>query len=174
MPLSTRIYHDKVVRPYLWGLLPEDPAVRRSVAARATISPNNPFALLGVIGLDCPGAVQFCVPNYEIPHEEQLTPLSNAKIAHRLSNGRTVQPQWITESEHWSLGGQQNKFALRKQNGKWFSCEGSAATNHIFKSGVQGLAHQALNEYVCMKLAAKWLRNAIWSRLELPLMVVPI
>ena len=59
MPLSTRPYRDKVVLPYLWGLLPEDPAVRRHVAADAGISPNNPFALLGVIGLDCPGAVQF-------------------------------------------------------------------------------------------------------------------
>lgn len=26
MPLSTRPYRDKVVLPYLWGLLPEDPA----------------------------------------------------------------------------------------------------------------------------------------------------
>ena len=59
MPLSTRPYRDKVVLPYLWGLLPEDPAVRRHVTADAGISPNNPFALLGVIGLDCPGAVQF-------------------------------------------------------------------------------------------------------------------
>lgn len=59
MPLSTRPYRDKVVPSYLWGLLPEDPAARRHVAADAGISPNNPFALLGVIGLDCPGAVQF-------------------------------------------------------------------------------------------------------------------
>lgn len=59
MPLSTRPYRDKVVLSYLWGLLPEDPAARRHVAADAGISPNNPFALLGVIGLDCPGAVQF-------------------------------------------------------------------------------------------------------------------
>ena len=35
MPLSTRPYRDKVVLPYLWGLLPEDPAVRRHVAADA-------------------------------------------------------------------------------------------------------------------------------------------
>lgn len=47
MPLSTRPYRDKVVLPYLWGLLPEDPAARRHVAADAGISPNNPFALLG-------------------------------------------------------------------------------------------------------------------------------
>lgn len=24
MPLSTRTYKDKIIRPYLWGLLPED------------------------------------------------------------------------------------------------------------------------------------------------------
>lgn len=44
MPLSTRPYRDKVVLPYLWGLLAEDPAARRHVAADAGISPNNPFA----------------------------------------------------------------------------------------------------------------------------------
>ena len=47
MPLSTRTYRDKVVLPYLWGLLPEDPITRARVAADAGISPNNPFALLG-------------------------------------------------------------------------------------------------------------------------------
>ena len=154
MPLSTRTYNDKIVKPYLWGLLPENPAVRASVAARADVSPNNPFALLGIIGLDCPGAVQFCSSNSEITRKEQLTPISNTQIAHRLSSDKSHQPAWITKNEHWSLGGAQNKFALRKQNNKWFSCEGNAATTHIFKSGVLGLSHQALNEYVCMKLAA--------------------
>ena len=43
MPLSTRPYRDKVVLPYLWGLLPEDPAVRRHVAADAGISPQHPL-----------------------------------------------------------------------------------------------------------------------------------
>lgn len=38
-------------------------------------------------------------------------------------------------------------------DGRWYSCEGSEATTHILKSGVRGLAHQALNEYVCMRLA---------------------
>ena len=125
MPLSTRPYRDKVVLPYLWGLLPEDPAVRRHVAADAGVSPNNPFALLGAIGLD----------------------------ARRLTTGRQDGAGWIASNEHWSLGGQQSKFALRRMDGRWYSCEGSAATTHILKSGVRGLAHQALNEYVCMRLA---------------------
>lgn len=155
MPLSTRTYRDKVVLPYLWGLLPEDPITRQHVATDAGISPNNPFALLGIIGLDCPGAVQFCPPDTDMLREERLVPVDEGEIARRLKAGRKEGSGWIAESEHWSLGGQQEKFALRKREGKWFSCEGSAATTHIFKSGVRGLSHQALNEYVCMRLAAE-------------------
>ncbi|MDO5043565.1 MAG: type II toxin-antitoxin system HipA family toxin [Slackia sp.] len=155
MPLSTRTYHNDVVLPYLWGLLPEDPFVRRRIAAANGVSPNNPFALLSIIGLDCPGAVQFCLPESDKTREEQLVPVSDAEIAQRLSLGRNNASGWIAENEHWSLGGQQNKFALRKRGGAWFSCGGGAATTHIFKSGVRGLAHQALNEYICMRLAAE-------------------
>lgn len=43
MPLSTRPYRGKAVLPYLWGLLPEDPAARRHVAADAGISPQQPL-----------------------------------------------------------------------------------------------------------------------------------
>ena len=153
MPLSTRTYRDKVVLPYLWGLLPEDPAARRHVAADAGISPNNPFALLAVIGLDCPGAVQFVPQGSDAFRDERLVAVSGAEIARRLAMGRQDGAGWIADNEHWSLGGQQSKFALRRMDGRWYSCEGSAATTHILKSGVRGLAHQALNEYVCMRLA---------------------
>lgn len=154
MPLSTRTYRDKTVRPYLWGLLPEDQSARKAVAANAEVSPNNPFALLSVIGLDCPGAVQFCPSGKNAAREGKLVPIDNAEIARRLSAGREEGSGWLANNEHWSLGGQQSKFALRRQDGEWFSCEGAAATTHIFKSGVRGLSHQALNEYVCMRLAA--------------------
>ena len=155
MPLSTRTYRDKIVRPYLWGLLPEDPTTRKCVATDTGVSPNNPFALLGVIGLDYPGAVQFCRQFTDSFRQELLVPISEYEIAKRLKAGRKEGCGWIAPSEHWSLGGQQNKFALRKRAESWFSCEGSAATTHIFKSGVRGLSHQALNEYVCMRLAAE-------------------
>ena len=137
MPLSTRPYRDKVVLPYLWGLLPEDPAARRHVAADAGISPNNPFALLGVIGLDCPGAVQFVPQGSDACRDERLVAVSGAEIARRLAIGRQDGAGWIASNEHWSLGGQQSKFALRRMDGRWYSCEGSAATTHILKSGVE-------------------------------------
>lgn len=155
MPLSTQIYKDKIIRPYLWGLLPEDTNTRKYVAAEAGVSYNNPFALLGVIGLDCPGAVQFCLSGTQITHEEHFSPITEGDIASRLARSRNNESSWIADNEHWSLGGQQNKFALRKHKNEWFVCEGAAATTHILKSGVSGLAHQALNEYICMRLAAE-------------------
>ena len=155
MPLSTREYRDKTVLPYLWGLLPEDIATRKRVAAEANISYNNPFALLGIIGLDCPGAVQFSRQSEKAPREERLVPVNESDIAYRLSQLRNNNSGWIATNEHWSLGGQQNKFALRRQDNLWFACEGAAATTHILKSGVHGLSHQALNEYVCMQVARK-------------------
>lgn len=99
MPLSTRPYRDKVVLPYLWGLLPEDPAARRHVAADAGISPNNPFALLGVIGLNCPGAVQFVPQGSDAYRDERLVAVSGAEIARRLATGRQDGAGWIANNE---------------------------------------------------------------------------
>ena len=47
----------------------------------AGISPNNPFALLGVIGLDCPGAVQFVPQGSDACRDERLVAVSGAEIA---------------------------------------------------------------------------------------------
>ena len=52
------------------------------------------------------------------------------------------------------MGGNQGKFALAMRKGQWCSCQGSAATTHIFKNGVLGYKLQALNEFVCMRTAA--------------------
>ncbi|WP_369692791.1 HipA N-terminal domain-containing protein [Enorma burkinafasonensis] len=54
MPLSNRGFGDKIVRPYLFGLLPDSPDVRRSLGREFGVSGNNPFALLQHVGLDCP------------------------------------------------------------------------------------------------------------------------
>lgn len=60
----------------------------------------------------------------------------------------------MDDREHWSLGGQQSKFALRYKDGAWFRCAGAAATTHIFKPGISHLSFQALNEFVCMRAAS--------------------
>lgn len=156
MPVSNRTFGEPVVRPYLMGLLPDDPAVRRDLGRRLGVSGENPFALLGHVGLDCPGAVQVCDESLSSPSArgEGLVEVSHAEIAARLSEGRTsAGMRWEAEREHWSLGGQQSKFALRREGDRWFSCEGAAATTHILKPGIPDLRLEALNEFLCLRLA---------------------
>lgn len=62
LPVSNRIFRQREVVPYLLGLLPDNDAVRKEMALEFGVSPNNPVALLANMGLDCPGAVQFCAP----------------------------------------------------------------------------------------------------------------
>ncbi len=157
MPISGEVFGDKIIRPFLFGLLPDSYDVRRSLGLEYGVSPDNPFALLAHIGLDCPGAVQFCAESAteEVLHRSgSLIPISDSEIAARLARGRgNREARWETNQERWSLGGQQAKFALRRENNAWYSCAGSAATTHIFKPGIADLRLSALNEFVCLKLA---------------------
>ena len=157
MPISNRVYDDKRVRPFLFGLLPDDAAVRRDLGARYGVSGNNPFDLLEQVGLDCPGAVQIC-PERALDdvraRQDLLEPIDDAGIAARLARERErSDAAWTIDQERWSLGGQQSKFALRRKDGAWWCCLGSAATTHIFKGGVARLDSQAFNEFLCMRLA---------------------
>lgn len=159
MPLSNRTFRHKAVLPYLFGLLPDDERQRRAIAREYGVRPNNPVALLGHIGLDCPGSVQFCQKG------QVDAVLSRAGAYHRLDEASIAQrlrmlredgdSTWAGKQESWSLGGNQGKFALALCEGSWCECLGSAPTTHIFKNGVAGFKFQALNEYVCMKTAAR-------------------
>lgn len=160
LPIANREYRQDVVRPYLFGLLPDSEDQRRSIASQYGGRPNNPVAMLAHMGLDCPGAVQFCHADEKsltkaIMRPGTYEPLSHEAIAQRLRGLRdSTEDSWMAEGEHWSLGGNQGKFALAKRGDDWCSCLGSAATTHIFKNGVMGYKSQALNEFVCMRTAS--------------------
>lgn len=159
MPVSNRVYPQRVVLPYLFGLLPDSKEQRRAIARICGTSPNNPMALLRHIGLDCPGGVQFCLPDETdraLSRPGTYRKLSEHDIALRLETLRTDrEASWVGREESWSLGGNQGKFALALRNGSWCECLGSSPTTHIFKNGVAGFALEALNEYICMLLAER-------------------
>lgn len=159
MPVSNRVYKDASVRPFLFGLLPDDAVVRRSMGREFGVSGNNPFALLSYVGLECPGAVSFCseeaVEEALFGRSGNLEPMTDQDIARRLRRGReNADASWMDDREHWSLGGQQSKFALRFKGGLWFRCLGAAATTHILKPGIGRLRYQALNECLCLRAAS--------------------
>ena len=161
MPIGLGRYDDRAVRPFLMGLLPDEASTRGAIGAKFGVSGNNPFRLLEIIGLDCPGAVQICPPNVGLPtgnSAHDLVELSENDIEEKLAAVRhNAAAAWGSEIEpegRWSLAGCQAKFALRAQSGRWFECTGASATTYIMKPGVVGLSNQALVEHLSMKTAS--------------------
>ncbi|MFD2768719.1 HipA domain-containing protein [Cellulomonas phragmiteti] len=61
---------------------------------------------------------------------------------------------WSMPGEHWSLGGTQPKFALRRLGDEWYAAQGAEPTSHILKPGVRGVKAQSLVEHISMRAAA--------------------
>ena len=160
MPVSLERYDDRVVRPYLMGLLPDESSTRNVIGAQHDVSGNNPFRLLQVIGLDCPGAVQ-ALPHGSRPSAEEgiseQSELQEGDIESILSSLREDAASAWTSSPlsggHWSLAGCQAKTALRQEEEAWYRCNGNVASTHILKPGVAGYDKQALVEYLSMQTA---------------------
>jgi serine/threonine-protein kinase HipA len=157
MPLSYAPYSADRVVPYLAGLLPEHAPTRQRWAQAAGASPDDYFELLSHMGLDCPGAVQFVSEaNLALFHDRamQYVERSDSHIADRLRTLARDSASWALPEEHWSLGGQQEKFALALLGGRWHEAQGAAATTHIVKPEIKALHHQALVEHATQVAAA--------------------
>jgi serine/threonine-protein kinase HipA len=143
------------------NLLPDNDSLRRQIAARARAEGIDAYSLLGAIGRDCVGALQF------LPPEVQPTPagtidavhVSGREIGIILDNLATA-PLGITEDESFriSIAGAQEKTALLRWNGRWCKPRGTTATTHIFKPSIGKLPNgvdltsSVENEYLCLKL----------------------
>ncbi|WP_051702831.1 type II toxin-antitoxin system HipA family toxin [Oerskovia turbata] len=157
MPVGARTHGGRVLDAYMAGLLPDSQAVRERWADRWGVSPENSFALLERMGLDCAGAVQFVAPDQvdqALTRPEDLRALTDGDVAERLAALRKDDSSWAAPGERWSLGGAQGKFTLaRNRDGAWFEPTGGAASTHIVKPGVSGYRDQALNEHLCLLTA---------------------
>jgi serine/threonine-protein kinase HipA len=121
------------------------------------VAPDDIFAILAEMGWECPGAVQF--RRFEdvedlLSRNGEYKPVSDTVIAERLRGLVDEPASWSMPGEHWSLGGQQEKFALTLLAGQWHEAHGSAATTHIIKPGIKVLLHQALVEHLTMEAAS--------------------
>ena len=157
LPITTETYRPDRVLPYLRGLLSENLQTRQQWAARRDTSPDDAFGLLAEMGWDCAGAVQF-TPEDRVQELQdragELIALTEHDIAERLRALQDQPASWTMPGEHWSLAGQQEKFALTLIENQWHEAGGSAATTHIVKPGIKVLHHQALVEHVTMRAAA--------------------
>ena len=58
MPLAVAEHDDRMIRPFIWGLLPDNDDTLGDWGRRFGVNPRNPFALIGEVGEDLQGAVQ--------------------------------------------------------------------------------------------------------------------
>jgi serine/threonine-protein kinase HipA len=160
MPLARRAHGNDVVEPYLRGLLPDNENVLRRWGRRFGVPWNSPFAHLRHVGEDVAGAAQFVQESRvgEASQPGSIEPRDEAYIANRLRVLRGDRAAWddIDSPGQFSLAGMQAKFALyRSLEGQWGLPTGRHATTHIMKPPMEHLAHQEVNEHLCMRAAGR-------------------
>jgi serine/threonine-protein kinase HipA len=162
MPFVRKEHGDKVARPFISGLLPDNNEVLDKWGRKFHVSARNPFRLLYHVGEECAGGVQFVQPE----RAEQW-------IAGKAPQGI----QWITREEleerigellkdhaaarrdgdrgQFSLAGAQPKMGLYRddQTGQWGVPEGETPTTHILKPNEGRFADHDQNEHYCLTLA---------------------
>lgn len=150
-------YPPRQVGPFLAGLIPENIETRQRWARSIGTPDGDVFEMLSEMGWDCPGAVQFCRAkdlDELLERSSSYQALTEADVARRLHDLAVDPASWTMPEEHWSLGGQQEKFALAWIDGTWHEARGAAATTHILKPGIRALQHQAIVEHATMAAAS--------------------
>ncbi|MGC1305178.1 MAG: type II toxin-antitoxin system HipA family toxin [Caulobacteraceae bacterium] len=161
LPLREERYAGEPVIAVFDNLLPDSDQIRRALAARVHAGGTDAYSLLGAIGRDCVGALQFL----PVEHEPgpagavEAVPLQTAQISAMLGDLAQA-PLGLTEDATFriSLAGAQEKTALLFQDGGWWVPAGTTATTHILKPQIGRLpggidfSRSVENEYLCMKL----------------------
>jgi serine/threonine-protein kinase HipA len=161
MPVQVQSHPDRVVTPWLWGLLPDNDAVLARWARQFQASASSPLSMLSTpIGRDCAGAVRFSLPaevDQALSRTGSVTWLSTADVAGRLQELSEDSTAWLGRNftGQFSLAGAQSKTALLRQNGRWGVPYGSTPTTHILKPTIAGFDHHDLNEHLCLAAARR-------------------
>ncbi|ROS21938.1 serine/threonine-protein kinase HipA [Rathayibacter sp. PhB127] len=172
LPVGPREYGPEAVEPFLWGLLPDNAETLRRWAldARPQADEHNPFTLLQHYGLDCAGAVQFVRPENEATFERHggLSRLSDTQIGAQIRAMNADPSRWTFDDRdgRFSLGGAQAKFGLLREDDAWALPTGATPTTHIVKPGIPEFRGSAVNEHVCLTLAARLGLVAARSRID--------
>lgn len=163
LPLREDRYVGAPVIAVFDNLLPDNEAIRRSVAERVHADGYDAYSLLSAIGRDCVGALQF------LP--EELDPGKAGTISGRAAGDKEIgarianlasAPLGIDADEEFriSLAGAQEKTALLFWKGRWHIPHGTTATTHILKpqigvlpNGID-LSQSVENEHFCMQLVS--------------------
>ena len=161
MPLGIKEHVHALIDAFLWGLLPDNPAVLEDWAREFQVSPRNAFALLSHVGEDCAGAIQLVQPErvdvLRTKAGGAIQWLDESAVAERLRILRRdpAASRLQQDSGRFSLAGAQPKTALLLENGQWGVPSGRIPTTHILKPAHGRLPDFIGNEHLCLQLAAR-------------------
>jgi serine/threonine-protein kinase HipA len=163
LPLREDRYTGSSVAAFFENLLPDNKTIRQSVAGRFHAEGNDAYSLLGAIGRDCVGALQFLAGGTEPGPTGKVEGriISPKEIANILNNLSTA-PLGLTQERDFriSIAGVQEKTALLYWRGKWRLPLGTTATTHILKPAMGvinhgiDMSHSVENEHFCMSFLA--------------------
>lgn len=168
LPLRPAPWRGEAVVAVFDNLLPDSPHVRRLVAERTGAAGVDAYSLLGQIGRDCVGALQFLPEGEAVDALQpvQGVELSAHEIEAMLANLARAPLGIDTEQEfRISVAGAQEKTALLRHDGRWMRPLGTTPTTHILKPqlgeiptpwGMIDLNDSAENEHYCLTLLASF------------------
>lgn len=143
----------RAVRNYLQNLLPEGKGLE-DITTNTTISKNNTFGLIRIIGEETSGALSFRTPN-QASKPTSLRSVTDDELSEKLTRFRDI-GESIT---YWdgrtrlSVAGVQDKLNFLEHDGQIGFGEGNLCSNKIFKFETGKAPFIAVNELFTMILA---------------------
>ncbi len=154
LPLQAEPYPDDLARPFFSNLLPEQ-EIKRVIAQRLRISPENDFAMLNRLGGECAGAVSV-LPVGESPAAKPGYREINEEELHRIVIDLPRRPLLAgVEGMRLSLAGAQHKLPICMEEDRVLIASGNAPSSHILKPPIRDLEDTVGNEAFCIKLAQR-------------------
>lgn len=152
LPLDDSFDHQSV-RNYLQNLLPEGKGLEE-ITTNTTISKNNTFGLIKIMGEETSGALSFKVGDAK-DSETKYRFISNEELSSKLTrfkrSGESI-TYWDGRTR-LSVAGVQDKLNLLELDGKLGFGEGKLCSNKIFKFETGKVPCIAVNELFTMLLA---------------------
>lgn len=152
LPVSGEFDH-RSVRNFLQNLLPEGKGLEE-ITSNTTISKNNTFGLIKIIGADTAGALSFTSQNNalaETSFREVTDEVLIEKLARFKNAGESI-TYWDGRTR-LSVAGVQDKLNLLEMDGRLGFGEGQLCSNKIFKFETGKAPFIAINELFTMLLA---------------------
>lgn len=152
LPLNGKI-EANAVRNFLQNMLPEGKGLEE-ITSNTTLSKNNTFGLIKLIGNETSGALSFA--SDEKGHGEAIfREIREDELTQRLSGlKRTNAAITIWDGKtRLSVAGVQDKLNLLEMSGRLGFGEGSLCSNKIFKFETDRVPFIAVNEFFTMTLA---------------------